>query len=105
MSAWLGAFALTQLVEVPIYLRALRGRLAWAFGLSLLTHPIVFFVFPRLVEGPYWAMVSMAEAFAVAVEAALLSALGVERSLWWALLANGCSVAASLLTRSLIGWP
>lgn len=106
--AWISAFAVTQAVEVPVYGRALRGRRwrwVWAFGASALTHPVVFFGFPRLWPGGYWATVAAAEAFAVAVEAVYLAALGVERSVAWALLANGLSVAVGLLLRAAFGWP
>ena len=40
-------------------------RLYIAFGASILTHPIVFFVFPKLGFETYWTMVSAAEAFVV----------------------------------------
>lgn len=106
--AWISAFAVTQAVEVPVYGRALRARprrWLWAFGASALTHPVVFFAFPWLWPGGGWSMVAAAEAFAVAVEAAYLSALGVERSVAWALLANGLSVAVGLGLRAAVGWP
>jgi hypothetical protein len=105
VTAWLGAFALTQLVEVPIYLRVFPGRPLVCIGASLLTHPIVFFVFPALWPGSYWAQVAAAEAFAVGAEAAYLSALGVSRSVWWALAANAASVGVGLTSRWLWGWP
>ncbi len=105
MTAWLAAFAFTQLVEVPVYLRALRGRPVVAFGASLLTHPIVFFVFPAVWPGSYWAQVAAAEAFAVGAEAAYLSAFGVSRSVWWALAANALSLGLGLASRAAFGWP
>lgn len=107
--SWPGAFALTQMVEVPIYARALDGRwrrrLAVAFAASAVTHPIVWFVFPWLWPGTIWHRIAAAEAFAVAVEAAWLSAFGVGRSIWWALLANAASVAVGLASQALFGWP
>ena len=105
MTAWLSAFVFTQVVEVPIYIRALGGRPLAAFGASLLTHPVVFFVFPRLWPGDYWSGVAAAEAFAVGGEALYLSHLGVRRSVWWALLANGLSAGLGLGSRALFGWP
>ena len=36
MKAWLGAFLFTQLVEVPIYALALRGRVPVRLALSLI---------------------------------------------------------------------
>ena len=105
---WAAAFAVTQAVEAPIYAYALRGRprrWAWALALSAVTHPVVFFAFPRLWPGGWLHQTLAAEAFAVAVEGALLSRLGVARSLAWALLANGASVAVGLTARHLWGWP
>ncbi len=112
IGAWLGAFALTQLVETPIYARALapRGpdrltRLALAFGASALTHPVVFFGFPRWFPDDYWTGVAAAELFAVCIEALYLRRLGVDRAIAWSLLANAASVAVGLSSRAALGWP
>jgi hypothetical protein len=114
------AFALTQLVEVPIFAPALRGgrdprsprpllaRVAIAFGASALTHPVVWFVMPLVavailtaaarvgiaVGAAGGALVygALAEGFAVLVEAAYLRAFGVRRALLWSLGANTASV-------------
>ncbi|MCA9544056.1 MAG: hypothetical protein KC613_06680 [Myxococcales bacterium] len=105
---WLAAFAVTQAVEAPIYAQALthrRRRWAWALALSAVTHPVVFFVFPRFWPGGWLHRTVAAEAFAVAMEAVGLTLLGVPRSLVWALLANGASVAVGLTARHLWGWP
>lgn len=139
VAAWLSAFALTQLVEIPIYARALRAResdsrapentnhrlpasdanptlpthlrtsflatrLTLAFLPSALTHPLVWFVFPRLPLS-YLPMVVCAELFAICAEAALLRALRVPRALAWSLLANAASLDVGLLLRALVGWP
>jgi hypothetical protein len=86
---WLRAFAFTQAVEVPLYLLALTRlgrrtvppsdgsfarRVGLAFLCSLVTHPVVWFVFPRLIDSyaDYELMVVAAESFAVTVEALLL---------------------------------
>lgn len=108
LASWLSAFAVTQIVEVPIHARALahrRRRWRWAFGASLTTHPVVYWVFPWLWPGEYWTVVAAAEAFAVGVEALYLTALGVQRSVAWALLANAASLAVGLGLRWAIGWP
>ena len=108
MIPWLGAFAVTQLVECPIYARALRGRARrWglAFALSAATHPIIFFVFPPLFPHDYLTYISVAEAFAVAAETVALRVMGVPKALLWALLANGASCGVGLLMRSSVGWP
>ena len=72
---------------------------------STLTHPVVFFLFPRLWPGGYWSQVAAAEAFAVAGEAALLTALGVPLSILWAIAANLLSAGLGLGCRALLGWP
>jgi hypothetical protein len=41
---WLVAFAVTQAVECPLYVRVFRVRLGVAFGASAITHPFVCFV-------------------------------------------------------------
>ena len=117
MMAWLLAFAFTQIVEVPIYLRALdtvQGRgpqrstpraVLLAFGASALTHPLVWFAFPRLLAIPYWSMVGWAEVFAVVAEAIYFRALGVKRAFWWSLGANAASAGLALECRHFFGWP
>lgn len=110
MLRWLAAFAITQAVEVPVYARAQPDR-AWprrllvAFGGSALTHPIVWFVAPRVVQGSWVAMAIAAETFAVVAEALWLFAFGVSRAFWWALLANALSVGVGLAIRAMLGWP
>ena len=128
--AWLSAFFFTQAVEVPIYVwamgleppggrpsvgrsssaeilerRALAYRLALAFAASLITHPVVWFVIPRLVYQDYIAMVAVAETFAVVVEALWLRAFRVRQPFAWALLANGASAGLGFASRYLFGWP
>jgi hypothetical protein len=115
---WLWAFLFTQAVEVPIYLRAFSARLEgvalWrrlliAFGASLLTHPIVWFVIPMLIGmHPYsrWVLMAVvAEAFAVGVEALYLYLCGVPRAFVWALAANGMSLGLGLVSRHFFQWP
>ncbi len=116
---WLKAFLFGQAIEVPIYVLALRRapqrrgdspwRLFWiAFGATALTHPVVWWVFPYLVVGPYWLLGVLAESFAVAVEAVYIYAFGVRGPLWALLvsiLANGLSCGLGLLSRQCLGWP
>jgi len=104
---WLKAFLLTQLLEMPVYVfgmgkeKSLPSRLAIAFGASALTHPIVWFVFPRLrpVGVSFVAMLVVAEIFAVVAEAFYLRWCGVRRAFLWSLLANAFSVAIGLAIR------
>ncbi len=109
MGVWFSSFLFTQLVEVPIYAVALRSRglrvaLAVAFGASLITHPILWWVFPY-IELPWLTTVLLLELAVVLVEAAYLRAWRVRRALWWSLLANAMSLSLSELTRTLWGWP
>ncbi len=102
---WGVAFAVTQLVEVPIYLRAQR-RFGVAFGASAITHPMVWFVVPALWRGgSYLGMIIVAEAFAVLTEALWLRRFGVCHALAWSLFANAASVAIGLSLRAATGWP
>ncbi|MBV71181.1 MAG: hypothetical protein CMH52_07495 [Myxococcales bacterium] len=108
--SWLGAFGVTQLIECPIYWMALRrihGQRAWllAFGVSALTHPMVFFVIPTLGYASYWDMVVTAEAFATLAEAWILSRMGLDRPVTMSLLANLSSAGVGLSLRALIGFP
>ncbi|MBW2454723.1 MAG: hypothetical protein JRI68_09435 [Deltaproteobacteria bacterium] len=117
VTAWLGAFVFTQVVECPIYVRALRAekrplpaKVVLAFAASAITHPIVWFVIPAVWMnaeqfGGYWTMVAIAEAFAVGVEAAYFWALGLRRPWLWALGANVASAGLGFLSRAAFGWP
>lgn len=125
------AFAITQLVEVPIYVLALRRsraqeavarswwqHIAIGFGASMLTHPIVWFVMPAVWLWIYVTAVGagapvlgltartlgygvLAEGFAVIAEAFYLRAIAVRRALLWALGANAASV---VIGSALVWW-
>ena len=107
LCGWLVAFALTQLVEMPIHARALRdrGRARWAlaFAASAMTHPFVYFGFPLLLVPNTCAYLLVAESFAVLAEAAWLRKLGVRDALAWSLVANASSVGVAASLRAL-GW-
>lgn len=105
MIAWLVAFAFTQAVEAPLYLRATGGRWLVALGASAVTHPVVWFVFPALLPHSYGWMLAAAESFAVLVEAGWLLAFRVPRALLLSLLANGASLAAGFVLRAVFGAP
>ena len=103
---WFQAFALTQLIEMPIYLVGMRGaalsvpmRVAVAFGASALTHPIVWFPLRDglvpLLGG--WGYFVVAEAFAILAEWAYLRSFGLANPLQWSLLANGTSLTIGLV--------
>jgi hypothetical protein len=107
---WLSAFVFTQAVETPLYgwwlhRRGVRGpKLAYAFVPSLVTHPVVWFVMPRLFSD-WYEMVVVAETFAVVVEAALLWPWARRYAPLWALAANAASLTIGLTSRAVFGWP
>ena len=129
---WLQAFVFTQVVEVPIWMAGLSGswrrRFAIGFGASALTHPLVWYVIPSLMEpnalagwvlrlaGPgalvnddgsftYATYLVVAELYAWLFEAAYARGFGLKRAVLWSLLANCGSLGLGELTRSLWGWP
>ena len=101
--SWALAFALTQLVEMPVYRTLAPVGWARAFSLSLATHPAVWYVFPPLCQlgGLSWgATVWLAEAFAYLGEAVLLRAFGVR---WLRAIAVSCAAnTASLVVGELL---
>ena len=105
-------------MELPFHVRALRSpgapwrslpaRVGIAFGASLATHPVVWFVAPffwyRAFDvSTYPAMVAVVEVFAVVVEALYLRAFGVRSALAWSFAANAMSFVGGLLLRHV--WP
>ncbi len=127
--AWLSAFLFTQTVEIPVYVLVIRHalreghvarprrlplQLALAFGASAITHPVVWFVIPRLApsfadpSAAYLEYVFRAEAFAFIVEAFyfhMIQGVSIWRALGWSFLANGLSAGAGFLSRWIYGWP
>ena len=105
---WLRAFLLTELIEAPIYCFGLRNwpwpiRFVWAFGASLLTHPIVWWSITTFGQDRYWRIVTGSELFAVLTEAVYLRVLGVPRAFEWSLVANGTSYGFGLACQFLLG--
>jgi hypothetical protein len=105
---WFVAFFFTQLFEMPIYWKATRS-LRVGFFASAITHPVVWFVFPLLMEHglDYVPMVVLAELFAVLVEAAWLRFNGMKAapSLVWSLAANAFSATMGFVSRAMFGFP
>lgn len=104
IAAWARAFVLTQVVEAPIYRRVAPVPVWAALAPSAITHPFVWFVFPRLQEhgASYLQMALAAEAFAWVVEAvflALAARVPWRRAFLVSLLANASSVAVGLFLR------
>ncbi len=105
---WLVAFFFTQLFEMPIYWKA-TGSLRVAFLASAMTHPVVWFVFPVLMDHGlgYGPMVALAELFAVLAEAVWLRLNGTSagKALLWSLAANAFSASCGFLMREWLGFP
>jgi hypothetical protein len=103
---WLLAFVATVLLEATVVAMAtrdldvsLRRRLGVVFLGQALTHPLVWFVFPRL-PGPPEAWFWVSELVAVLLEAILyaraLSGVGALRAFGLSALANALSLGAGV---------
>jgi hypothetical protein len=107
LAAWLKAFLFTEMVEVPLYMRALGVSLPVAFGASALTHPIVWFVFfsPRFTAG-YGVRSVAAELFAWLAEGAYFRfGWKCPRAWRWSFCANAGSLTLGLVSRHYLGVP
>lgn len=108
LRAWAFAFVLTQIVEVPIWMRAHRGsklaRLVKAFGATAITHPLLWFVFAPRWRGDYWSMFVVGELLVVAVESTYARLLGAAHPLAWSAVANATSASVGLAVYYGLGW-
>jgi hypothetical protein len=75
---WFAAFAWTIALEQPIYTLALRRHVrrwwtpcAIALAVNAITHPLLWFAFPRFA--PYWQYVVAGELCVIAVEAVIVA--------------------------------
>ncbi len=103
LNDWSGAFLLTQLIEVPIYLRAARSlpmlkRAAYALGASTITHPVIWLCLPWDFM-PYATMLIAAESFAIGAESLWGCWWRVPRPWLTALVANAASLMAGMFIR------
>lgn len=133
ITQWLLAFLLTQIVEGPIYVAALRSdgppraratMIALALGASAITHPPLWFFAPNAWVELYLAVVTrwpdariasattryivfvvLFEALVVLVEGAYFAAAKLRRPWLWALVANATSVLVGFAVRALFGVP
>jgi len=110
---WLLAFVATVLIEAAIVVAAtrdlgltLKRRSLVALGAQALTHPLVWFVFPRLpgaAEAWFW----FSELTAVVLEGLLyaraLTGLGTLRAFGLAAVANALSLGAGVAWNALTG--
>ncbi|HEY6478016.1 MAG TPA: hypothetical protein VI456_15670 [Polyangia bacterium] len=111
--AWLVAFLITVAVEAPIVVALTRDvaaraprRFLLAVFAQLATHPLVWFIFPRLVGLTGRTSMLLSELWAWLAEAAFYAlvfpGLPATRALGVSALANGASVAAGLLLGGVI---
>ncbi|HEX2749389.1 MAG TPA: hypothetical protein VHM91_15375 [Verrucomicrobiales bacterium] len=103
---WAYAYALTQLIEVPVYLVAARKlpaprRWLYALGASTLTHPVLWFLFPwpapPVMMSDYVTVFLCGEGWVVIAEACWGRYLQVSRPWRWSILANGISMLTGLV--------
>lgn len=110
--AWLAAFLLTVVVEVPIVAWLLRGRDAGGWRLVMLvvfanlaTHPAVWFIFPQLlyVSTPQFLVASELWAFAAEAVFYRVAFRGVTpgRAFGTSLAANAVSFVVGLVVAEL----
>lgn len=97
---WLLAFLWTLALELPIYMAILgkRGRsIALAFAVNAVTHPLLWFAFPRF--DPYWHYVLAGELCVVATEALLIALVigRVRRAIVASIVANSVSTVLGTL--------
>lgn len=119
LTAWLRAFLFTQIVEMPIYRRALPTAWPLAFGASAITHPFVWFFFPWIAstfDVNWYVTATASELFAWGVEAFWFWSLGKKalfgqatisgkRAIVISLAANAASLGLGLASRALFGIP
>ncbi len=104
---WVVAFALTQLVEIPVYLAFARRlplgrRWLYAASTSTVTHPLLWFALPwhaATTEGAHASLLVAGELGVVAVEAAIGLLFRAPRPLLAAIVANGTSVLVGFLVQ------
>ena len=108
LQAWLFAFLATVAVEVPVVVALTRGHPtpAWRRALiaifaQLVTHPLVWFVFPRLVGLTGRSSLALSELWAWLAEAAfygvVLTGLSPARALGISAVANSASILVGLV--------
>ena len=105
LSAWLWAFAFTQLIEVPVYMRLLACRPVRAFGATALTHPLIWYAFPHLRLEYVWAVALVALFAWLGETLYFVRPYGLRRALWASLLANAASCALGFVSRGVLGVP
>ena len=120
---WLSAFALTQLVEAPLYYWALSAQRAphlaahhgprWArvtrraalsLAPSAMTHPLLWMLWPALMRPlglSQWTLTCTGELLVWLTEGLMLWTLGLPHPWRWSLAANALSLLLFPLWRAL----
>ena len=98
---WIMAFSLTQVIEVTVGLLfwtdtkvSMLRKISILFGASLITHPMVWFIFPQIRdEGgfSYGEYLLMVESYAYGVEALYYYAFRIHRPILLSVITNSCS--------------
>ena len=110
--SWLTAFLLTQLIEISagIFLwKELPRRkiVLYVFLASCMTHPIVWFVFPKFAEEYGWSyplLLLFAEAYAYLIEYSWYRYLGAKNPFSLSCVLNSCSFLTGLLIYYSLGY-
>jgi hypothetical protein len=107
-AAWLRAFLLTVAVECPlVVVLTAQSRLPWAkrvcliIAAQLMTHPLVWYVFPAIPTLPRVTTLVLSELWAFLAEAAFYALVEVApsklRAFGVSALANGASLGLGFL--------
>lgn len=104
---WIMAFTLTQVIEITAGLLFWKDRevsvfrkIGILFGASLITHPMVWFIFPQIREEggySYGEYLLMAESYAYSVEALYYYAFRIKHPIWLSVIANSCSFLTGVI--------
>lgn len=110
LAAWLRAFVLTQVIEIPVYVAVgwkkgtLRHLVAAGAACTALTHPVLWFVWPHVVHD-YTTFVVSGEIGIAIVEGVIfwgaVPKISAARAFGASLVANGASYGIGELLRAL----
>ena len=109
---WITAFLLTQLIEISVGLLIWREiprvkAIRYIFIASSITHPIVWFVFPKFADEYGWSyslLLLIAETYAYVIEYGWYRYLGATRPFFISCVLNSCSLLSGLLIYYYLGY-
>ena len=109
---WIVAFTLTQMIEITVGLLLWRDqkvslirKIGILFGASLLTHPLVWFVFPDMSAEwglSYTEYLLMAETYAYGLEAFYYFSLRVSRPIMLSTVTNSFSFLTGVFVHEFV---